>query len=530
MIYRFADCELDTTTFELRCGGAARDVQPQVLELLRYLIENRHRMVTKDELFEKVWSGRIVSESALSSRIKAARQAIGDDGEAQRLIRTVHGRGFRFVGTVDGETSLATDAGPGHTSDPETYAEPGATTALATSSRPSVAVLPFANISEDPEQEYFSDGITDDIITALSKYRWIMVTARNSTFVYKHRPVTVREIAAELGVRYVLQGTVRRSGERLRATCQLVDAHTGTNIWTERFDSPLNDVFEVQDEITSAIVGAVGPEIDSAEQEKAKRLAPGNLDAWENYQRGMWHFWRYTRDEAETARGFFKQAIELDPDLVGARAALAMILVLYVLNNWSDDPPETLLNEAINAAETALAIDERDTFAHYAMGRALTQSGRHDAAIGEFSRALELNPNFAMAHFGLGTALVWSGEHERALPHLDRSIMLSPNDPVRWAFEVNKGMALSYLGRNEEALEILERSRRHSHGGFWPHTCAAAVLVTLGRTNEAKHVISDVLKLHPHLTIAAIRKSAQHMMPSQLNDYIEKLKSASLPD
>ncbi|MGD8341843.1 MAG: tetratricopeptide repeat protein, partial [Gammaproteobacteria bacterium] len=439
MIYRFDDCELDTTTFELRCGGATRDVQPQVLELLRYLIENRERLVTKDELFENVWAGRIVSESALSSRIKAARQAIGDDGDAQRLIRTVHGRGFRFIGAIDDEARAAPGIGSGYVSNLETAVQPGAAETADSLGRPSVAVLPFANMSDDPEQEYFSDGITDDIITALSKYRWLMVTARNSTFVYKHRPATVREIAAELGVRYVLQGTVRRSGEHLRVTCQLVDAHTGTNIWTERFDSPLDDVFAVQDEIASAIVGAVGPEIDSAEQDKAKRLPPGNLDAWEIYQRGMWHFWRYTRDEAETARGLFKQAINMDPDLVGARAALAMVLVLYVLNSWSDDPPEALLDEAIGSAKAALAIDERDTFAHYAMGRALTQRGQHDAAIGAFSRALELNPNFAMAHFGLGTALVWSGKHERALPHLDRSMKLSPNDPVRWAFEVNKG-------------------------------------------------------------------------------------------
>jgi tetratricopeptide (TPR) repeat protein len=248
------------------------------------------------------------------------------------------------------------------------------------------------------------------------------------------------------------------------------------------------------------------------------------------YQRGMWHFWRYTRDEAEAARRLFRQAIEMDPDLVGARAALAMILVLHVLNNWSGDPPEELLDEAIRSAKAALAIDERDTFAHYAMGRALTQRGEHDAAVGAFSRALELNPNFAMAHFGLGTALVWSGDHERALPHLDRSMKLSPNDPVRWAFEVNKGMALSYLGRNEEALEILERSRRHSNTAFWPHTCFAAVLVALGRVDQAKSVISDLLRLRPDLTISAVHKSAEHMVPSQLNDYLEKLKSAGLPD
>lgn len=530
MIYRFDDCELDTVLFELRRSGVVSSVEPKVMELLHYLVENRDRMVTKDELIEQVWDGRIVSDSALSSRIKMARQAIGDDGQAQRLIRTVHGRGFRF----QGEVTTAAPAPPDRAADveppPATEGRSAAAPLDVDNRRPAIAVLPFENLSGDAEQEYFSDGVTEDLITALSKYRWLTVIARNSTFVFKHRTASVREIAAELGVRYVMRGSVRRAGDRLRITSQLIDAAADSTIWAERFDRRLDDIFEVQDEITSAIVGAVGPEIDNAEQDTAKRLGPGSLGAWDIYQRGMWHFWRYTRQDAKEARECFEQAIALDPSLVGAHAALAMVLVLHVLNNWSDDPPNALLDESIALAHAALVIDERDGFAHYAMGRALTQRGRHAEAIDEFTRALELNPNFAMAHFGLGTALVWSGEHERALPHLDRSLTLSPNDPVRWAFEVNKGMALSYLDRNEEALKYLERSRRYSNIDFWPHVCTASVLVALDRMDQAKAVLAEALELRPDLTVSAVRKSAQHMMPTQLDDFLHKLKTAGLPD
>ncbi len=525
MIYRFGDCELDTTTFELRCGRAARDVQPQVLELLRYLIENRDRMVTKDELFENVWSGRIVSESALSSRIKAARQAIGDDGNAQRLIRTVHGRGFRFVGKLDQSETVAADGGI----DTENDAAAGAKPEPGTVERPSIAILPFDNLSGDPEQEYFSDGITEDIISALSKYRWLSVTARNSTFIYKNRSHNVREIAAELGVSYVMEGSVRRAGDRLRISCQLIDARNGSTIWAERYDGELRDIFELQDEITGAIVGAVGPELATAEQDLAKRKVPENLDAWDHYQRGMWHMWRDTRDDGVEALECFRNALALDPESAWVQAGYAWTLVHQILMGWIE-PTNTLLDEALGAAKKALEIDERDAFAHFALGRVLTQSGRHSDAVAALERAIELNPNMALAFYGLGTALVWSGEHQRAIPYLDQTLRRSPNDPVRWWLEMWKGMALWLSGQPEEAVDVLERSCRHPNIDFWPLTVVAAVLVELGRIDEAKQAIEQALELRPELTLNMARQSARHMVPGQLTRYLDNLKTAGLPD
>ncbi len=286
MQYGFGDCVLDPDRRELSRGSEAIAVGPQVFDLLLYLVQNRERVVSKDELLDAVWGGRIVSESTLTSHINAVRKAIGDSGQEQRLIRTVARKGFRFVGDVretpssDGSDSVK--PGPPNRGD--------SAQALALPDKPSIAVLPFLNLSGDPEQEYFADGVVEDIITALSRMRWLFVIARNSSFTYKGRAVDVKQVGRELGVRYVLEGSVRKAANRVRITGQLIDATTGAHLWAERFEGTLDDIFELQDQIAASVVGAIAPQLERAEIERAKRKPTDSLDAYDYYLRGLAQF------------------------------------------------------------------------------------------------------------------------------------------------------------------------------------------------------------------------------------------------
>ena len=319
---------LDVDRRELRRGSDAIAVEPQVFDLLVYLLENRDRVVSKDDLIASVWGGRIVSESTLTSRINAARKAVGDSGGEQRLIRTIARKGLRFVGDVRIEQHCPRAAGP----------EPSreSPTALPLPDRPAIAVLPFTNMSGDPEQEYFSDGISEDIITALSKLRWFFVIARNSSFIYKGKSVHLKQIAGDLGVRYVLEGSVRKGGDRVRITAQLNDVATGSHLWAERYDRDLADVFAVQDEITEAIVAAIEPQLYAAENFRAQRKAPDSMDAWDLVMRALSHYWRVTRQDNVVAQALLEKAIAIDPNYGQALGVLATSYIFTAHMGWAD--------------------------------------------------------------------------------------------------------------------------------------------------------------------------------------------------
>ena len=308
MQFLFEDHVLDTDRRELRRGAQEIPVGPQVFDLLVYLVQNRERVVTKDDLLDAVWSGRFVSESNLTTRINAARKAIGDSGEEQRLIRTVPRKGFRFVGVVSIAAETATKEVPART----------ATTRipLPLPDKPSIAVLPFQNLSGDPEQEYFTDGMVEDIITGLSRIGWLFVIARNSSFTYKGKTVDVKQVGHELGVRYVLEGSVRKGGSRVRITGQLIDATTGGHIWADRFDGTLEDVFELQDRVTASVVGAIEPQLQRAEIQRAGRKPTESLDAYDYFLRGTARLHLYTKDSLLEARELYQRATELDPNYV----------------------------------------------------------------------------------------------------------------------------------------------------------------------------------------------------------------------
>ncbi len=364
MQFFFTDHVLDRDRRELRRGTEAIAVEPQVFDVLVCLLERRDHVVTKDDLIDSVWGGRIVSESTLTSRINAARKAVGDSGRDQTLIRTIARKGFRFVGEV--RIQPAGPGAPAPVNDLADQPDPAARPALPPLDRPAIAVLPFANMSDEAEQEYFSDGISEDIITALSKLRWFYVIARNSSFVYKNKAVPIKQVAEELGVGYVLEGSVRKEGSRVRITAQLSDVSTGIHIWSDHYDRSLADVFAVQDEITQAIVAAIEPQLYAAENFRAERKTPDSMDAWELVMRALSHYWRVTRQDNMVAQALLEKAISIDPNYGQALGLLAASHLFGAHMGW------TTMAEAIpigeRAALAAIRADSEDPWAHYALG------------------------------------------------------------------------------------------------------------------------------------------------------------------
>ncbi len=381
---------------------------------------------------------------------------------------------------------------------------PGGAESLQLPEKPSIAVLPFDNMSGDPEQEYFSDGISEDIITALSRFRWFFVIARNSSFTYKRKAVSVTEVAQELGVRYVLEGSVRKAGNRVRISAQLIDATTGNHIWAERYDRELKDIFALQDEITSAIVTAVEPELAGAERDRATRKPPGQIGAWDLYQQGMWHLWRFTAADAAKARAHFEKAIDTDPHFAAAHAGLAYNLFLSLIIGFKE-PSDASLMEALKSAQRAIEIDEKDAFAHFALGRVQMMRGEFDEAIAEIERALELNPNLSLAWYALGFVLYFADRSAEAIPHFDRAMRMSPNDPALWAMENAKGMACWQLEQPKEALVWQLKASRHPNCDFSPHASLASLFIELDRPKEARAAIDIVLEKQPDMTVTAVQ-------------------------
>ncbi len=410
-----------------------------------------------------------------------------------------------------------------------THEAPAPSGSLPLPDKPSIAVLPFDNMSGDPDQEYFADGIAEDIITALSKFRWFFVIARNSSFTFKDKSVDVKQVARELGVRYVLEGSVRKAGNRVRISAQLIDAATGNHVWAERYDRELADIFELQDEMTETIVGAIEPELGAAERDRAKRKPPENLDAWDRYQRGLWHLWRYTRDDTDEAEKLFQSAIDLDPGFGPAYAGVAFLLNVHVIMGWTDTPDQTL-GRALQAGQLAVSVDDKDPFAHFALGRILTMQGDFEAAIAELGKAIDLNPNLALAHYGLGFALTWSGRAREALPHYHKAIRQSPHDPALWSFEALTGYAHIQLGEYAEAVEWQRKAARHPNSGFWANLHLVVAFIEQEEAGKARVAVDAALELQPDLSVTAVAAMLGSLHPDWKDRYLDGLRKAGLPE
>ena len=525
MIYNFGDYSLDTDRQELLRGAELVVIEPQVFDLLHYLIRHRERVVSKDDLIAHVWKGRIVSDSTLTSRITSARRAIGDSGDEQRLIRTVARRGFRFVGEV---RESGGKPAPLVKEDVAVHAASGAGL-RALSDKPSIAVLPFANMSGDPEQEYFSDGITEDIITALSRFRWFLVIARSSTFVHKGQGADVKQVGRDLAARYVLEGSVRRSGQRVRITAQLIDAASGGHIWAEQYDRELNDIFAVQDEITARVASAIQSKLWVAEEQRGRKRSVEDLGAWDLVARAMSHQYRLTPADSETAIGILRQAVQRYPDYAPAHALLAYIPILSAAVGWT--PLARARELSVVHIDRALALDPEETWVHEALGQLADNCGRNDDAVRHFRTALDLNPNLATARCSLGWVLVRGDRLEEALAsfELARTLRTSPHDP--WcAFELAGIGAVHYFaGRYLEAAKWARQSAQVRGGLLAGYRFLCASLAQAGQIDEARSAMRTLRQLHPEITIAWIRTLPPYA-PRLMAHYLEGLRKAGLPE
>jgi len=526
VLYDFEEYSIDTDRQELRRGADLVAVEPQVRDLLLYLIRNRERVVSKDDLIADVWNGRIVSDSTLTSRITTVRKAIGDSGAHQRLIRTISRKGLRFVGEVREKHNADAADSSRMAKDRDTALELLLGTAVpALPDKPSIAVLPFTNMSDDPEQEYFSDGITEDIITALSRLRWFFVIARNSTFAYKGEGADVRQVGRDLGVRYVLEGSVRRSGKRVRITAQLLDAATGTHMWAERYDRELIDIFALQDEITASVAAAIEPKLLAAEGTRAETRPVENLDAWDLVARAVTRFWKLSAADSETAIGILHQAVERYPNYAPPHSLLAFALLVAGHMGWrpSGNDRESVERLALRAVQ----LDGSDPWAYMALGYLAFAARRTDEAVGRFFTAIDLNSNFAAAYGYAGWAQAHDGRSDEAIKNLQKAIRMSPRDPFNVFYMAGFAAAHYIAGRYAEAAEWARQAllMRPGHLGARRKLCAS--LAQAGLIEEARSEMAQLQELQPNLSLAWIEQAVPYTSRPMIR-FLDGMRKAGL--
>jgi len=529
VIYRFGDYSLDVARQELRHGTELRPVEPKVLDLLLFLIRNRKRVVSKDDLVTAVWHGRIVSESTMTSRITALRQAIGDSGRDQRLVRTIARKGLRFVGEVQERHDEAEEHVP---SSPRARREGLApsTERLAPPlpDKPSIAVLPFTNMSGDPDQEFFGDGLAEDVSTELSKFRWLFVISRNSSFTFKGKAVDVKQVSRELGVRYVLEGSVRRAGARVRVTGQLIDAPSGMHVWAERYDRDLADIFAVQDQITRAVAAAIGPAIVDAERQRAVRKQPESLDAWEAYQRGVWHMSKHDAAENEAAQRLFQRAVEIDPGFAAAYSSMALTYCMSAATFYSMDYSEAC-SLAEQFARKATGLDENDADARASLGFALFVTGDREGARHEAEHALSMNANCASAFALKGSVSIFSGRWEEGREAIRQFLTISPRDPTRpnrlAMIAGSRYFDRDYETAAETARQIIRQYPKNPQAYRW----LAASLGQLERKDEAKAAMDTLLSIAPSFLERFVAKRLAMLRIDDYEHALEGLRKAGWP-
>ncbi|MBR0846290.1 winged helix-turn-helix domain-containing protein [Bradyrhizobium diazoefficiens] len=496
MLYFFDNLSLDTDRRELRRGDETITIAPQVFDLLGYLIGNRERVISKDDLVRVIWQGRAISDVALTTCLNAARKAIGDTGEEQRLIRTFPRKGVRFVATVrEGSPPVAV------------------ATALA-AGKPSLVVLPFANLSPDPAQDYFVDGVTESLTADLSRMAGIFVIGRNTAFTYRGRHVDLKQVGRELGVRYVLEGSVQRSASRMRINVQLIDAETGGHLWGERFDKEVADLFDMQDEIGARLANQLGTELVTVEASRAAR-AP-HPDSMDLYFQGMAHLHRRTDPASlSQARAFFEQARRLDAGNVEAMVGMADVDIMRATSMLIDRKEPLRTVEEFLAR--ILAQTPNHARAHCLMGAVEIFTKRAATGIGECERALALDRNLATAHTWIGLGKCNLGRAEETEGHIMEAFRLSPRDSKASSWMNTAGVAQSYLGADETAVHWFKRSIEVNRNiAPFVHFYLAAALANLGFIEEARTSVRAGLALDPHFSVAQFHQSSPTDHPTCL--------------
>ena len=517
MRYLFEEYTFDTDRRELRRGVEVLSITPQVFDLLEYLIRNRERLVSKDDLINAVWSGRVVSDAALTTRLNAVRNAIGDTGEKQRLIKTLPRKGFRFVGAVHEHE------GPAHG---------GAVTPLHTSApRLSILVLPFANIGGDRDQDYFIDGVTESLTTDLSRINGAFVIAHSTAFTFKGRTVEVTKLGRELNVRYVLEGSVQRGDNRLRLNVQLIDAETGAHLWADRFDKSVSDLFNMQDEIVSRLANTLNARLIEVEARRAELSL--HADAMELYFQGRaWMNKGTTPEHLTRARGFFERALAIAPRSVDALVGLAGVDVTMGGNLLTDDQAPLFYAAETNVIK-ALSLAPDDALAHWVLGALYNFTNRAAQGIAECQQALALDRNLAGAHGSIGAAKFLMGRADETEDHILEAFRLSPRDTGAYWWCYCVARAKIQLGADADAASWLRRSIEANRNFPLSHFGLAAVLALLGAVDEARSAAKAGLALDPAFSVRRALMTKRSDNPAYLaarERLCEGMRMAAVPE
>ena len=485
MLFLFEDYALDSKRRELRRGAALLSMEPQVFDLLEFLVRNRDRLVSKDDLLASVWGGRIVSESTVASRINSARRVIGDDGEQQRLIRTIIGKGVRFVGAAREQQDTDQSAAP------------------AVVPRLSIVVLPFASFSDDPGLKFFADGITDDLTTDLSRISGGFVIARSTAFTYKGQPVDVKKTGRELGVRYVVEGSIRPAGDLLRVNIQLTDAESGAHLWTDRFDTDPVGLAQAQSEITGRLARTINFKLVEAESLRIERERVFDPDPHDLLIRGWAALVRpISAATLQEARRLFERVLEIDADSVAGKVGLAHALSGNIADGWSTSVQkdqaraEQLLLEAIE-------FDANSFRARWALGLLRRLQNRLQESRVELETAIALVPNYAPAFWQLGMTLICLGRPDAAIPEIEKGIRLGPYDTASPSAYSMLSLAHILLGHVERAIELSRTARARNPRLYFPHLLLAGALGLKDEVDEARTALAEGITLRPEFNSLA---------------------------
>ena len=503
-VIRFADVEIDRNAMQLTRDGKYIAVEPQVFSLLVLLAENPDRIVSKDEIIDIVWHGRAVSDAAITSRINAVRRAVGDTGKAQKVIRTIPMRGFRFVAELDAVVTTDAASGPGS----------------------SVAVLPFRSLSTDPEQKFFADGMLEDLVMKLSRVRWMLVISNATTSTYSAQPADPVAIAKALAVRYLVTGSIRKAGSIVRISAQLIDARSGASVWAESYDRELVDIFEVQDEITAAVVAMVENEIGVIEQAEAEQANPSNLKAWTLYQKAMSRI----RNDAALMRTsehetLLDQAIEIDPHFALARAGRAFAEYwAFIEGQRAAD-----FDMAFAHAERAITLDPREPFAHHALGALHFACRNLETSIAALDRAIELNPSFAWSMHLQASNYVFLNQADKATALIDSAIRVSPRDTLIGIFQAMKSQIALHSGDYPEAVKWGRRAMAYPQPR-WVHLYVLAAHAHLDQAEEVQELLTIISRLRPEFTVNYVTRTFPMFSDQLRTQLLDGITKAGLPE
>jgi TolB-like protein/Tfp pilus assembly protein PilF len=515
---------LDRDRFELRRAGRVVPIEPQALRVLMHLVAHRGRLVGKEELLDAVWGNHFVSESAVSSQIKAVRRATGDTGQTQQVVRTVHGQGYRFVAPVQEEPDEEQPPRESSPVDEDGLGSP------ADQDRPVVAVLPFVDLSPGARHAHVARGLTQDVIAALSKHRWLRVLTGAATAGLVGHPDVVEHLREKLGVRYAVEGTIRLDGERLRVSASLTDTDAGVCLWGDRFDRTFQDLFDVLDELTDMLVATVEPEVGYAERNRSSRLPRTDLGTWDLFHLGSYRFFQFTREGNREAQRLLNRCREREPDFADAHAWWAYAVVLGMVY-WDTEPTTDLLDAAIQATEQALRSDDQNAVFHVLHGRVQLARREYQAALAANERAVDLNPTFATAYCGMGDSLCYEGRYSEAIAQFEHAVALGSHDPQLWAFRTYGALAFLFAHRFEEAVDWTTRASSIPNCQYWTTAHRVVALAQSGHVTQARTEVPGLLEQCPGFSVDyADRKLFYLKRTDQRELYLAGLRSAGVPE